>query len=52
MQYSKNIKEVVKRIRQMKSFGYIPIGPLGVHVKARESEKWGAGVLRVSWVFN
>jgi len=30
----------------MKWHGDVPIGPLGVHVKAREPEKWGE-VLRV-----
>ena len=46
MPYGKNIKEVVKRIKGMKWHGDVPIGPLGMHVKAREPEKWGE-VLRV-----
>ncbi|EDR03918.1 uncharacterized protein LACBIDRAFT_306583 [Laccaria bicolor S238N-H82] len=46
MPYGKNIKEVVKKIQGMKWYGDVPIGPLGVHVKAREPEKWGE-ILRV-----
>jgi hypothetical protein len=38
MPCGKNIKEVVKRIRGMKWCRDIPIGPLGVYVKAREPE--------------
>jgi len=44
MPYGKNIKEVVKRIRAMKWFGYILIRPPGVHVEAREPEKCVEGV--------
>ena len=44
MQYSKNIKEVVKRIRRMKSFGYIRIGPLGCMSRLGSQESGGGGV--------
>jgi len=47
MPYGKNIKEVVKRIRQMKWFGYVLIGLLGVMSRLGSQRGGGrqAGVL-------
>ena len=47
MPYGKNIKEVVKRIRQMKWFGYVLIGLLGVMSRLGSQRSGGrqAGVL-------
>ncbi|PFH51262.1 hypothetical protein AMATHDRAFT_59575 [Amanita thiersii Skay4041] len=39
--YGRNIKEVVERIKLMKWYGEMPIGPLGVNVRAKDPSKWG-----------
>lgn len=39
--YGKNIKEVLERVRRMKWVGDLPLGPLGVHVKAKDPKTWG-----------
>ena len=39
--YGKNIKKVLEVIKKTRWFGDEPLGPLGVHVKARDPAKWG-----------
>jgi chromosome segregation ATPase len=39
--YGKDIKKVLEVIKKTRWFGDEPLGPLGVHVKARDPEKWG-----------
>lgn len=39
--YGKDIKKVLEAIKTMRWFGDEPLGPLGVHVKARDPVKWG-----------
>ena len=39
--YGKNIKKVLEHIKKMRWIGDEPLGPLGVHVKARDPAKWG-----------
>ena len=39
--YGKDIKKVLEAIKKMRWFGDEPLGPLGVHVKARDPAKWG-----------
>jgi len=39
--YGKNIRGVLDQIRRMQWHGEVPLGPLGVHVKAKEPETWG-----------
>lgn len=39
--YGKNIKQLLEKIAGMRWVGDKPLGPLGVHVKARDPEKWG-----------
>lgn len=39
--YGKNIKEVLEKISTMKWVGDAPLGPLGVHVKAKDPRTWG-----------
>ena len=39
--YGKDIKKVLEVIKKMRWFGDEPLGPLGVHVKARDPAKWG-----------
>lgn len=39
--YGRNIKGLLESIAGMRWQGDKPLGPLGVHVKAREPEKWG-----------
>ncbi|KAF9564177.1 P-loop containing nucleoside triphosphate hydrolase protein [Agrocybe pediades] len=39
--YGKNIKGVLEKIRGMRWYGDMPLGPLGVHVKARDPQTWG-----------
>jgi chromosome segregation ATPase len=43
--YGKDIKKVLEVIKKMRWFGDEPLGPLGVHVKAKDPAKWG-GILR------
>lgn len=38
--YGRNIKGVLAQINKLKWHGQVPVGPLGVHVKVREPEKW------------
>jgi hypothetical protein len=44
--YGQNIKELLDRIGRATWHGERPLGPLGLHVKIRESELWARGVLR------
>ncbi|KAF8625965.1 hypothetical protein AX17_006690 [Amanita inopinata Kibby_2008] len=44
--YGRNIKLLLEKIRSMKWAGEVPLGPLGVHVKAKDPKKWG-NVLRL-----
>jgi chromosome segregation ATPase len=39
--YGKDIKKVLEAIKKMRWYGDEPLGPLGVHVKARDPAKWG-----------
>jgi chromosome segregation ATPase len=39
--YGRDIKQVLERIRSMRWAGDPPIGPLGLHVKAKDPQKWG-----------
>ena len=39
--YGKDIKKVLEIIKKTRWFGDEPLGPLGVHVKARDPAKWG-----------
>ena len=39
--YGKDIKKVLEAIKKMRWFGEEPLGPLGVHVKARDPARWG-----------
>ena len=39
--YGKNIKNVLEVVKKTRWFGDEPLGPLGVHVKARDPAKWG-----------
>jgi chromosome segregation ATPase len=39
--YGRDIKKVLEVIKKMRWFGDEPLGPLGVHVKARDPAKWG-----------
>lgn len=39
--YGKDIKRVLENIKKMRWFGDEPLGPLGVHVKAKDPAKWG-----------
>ena len=39
--YGKDIKKVLETIKKMRWFGEEPLGPLGVHVKARDPMRWG-----------
>jgi chromosome segregation ATPase len=39
--YGKNIKEVLERFGTMKWVGDAPLGPLGIHVKAKDPKTWG-----------
>lgn len=39
--YGRHIKEVLERIRGMNWVGDMPLGPLGVHVKAKDPRMWG-----------
>ena len=39
--YGKDIKRVLETIKKMRWYGDEPLGPLGVHVKARDPAKWG-----------
>ena len=39
--YGKDIKKVLEAIKKTRWFGEEPLGPLGVHVKARDPAKWG-----------
>ena len=39
--YGKDIKKVLEAIKKMRWFGEEPLGPLGVHVKARDPVRWG-----------
>ena len=39
--YGKDIKKVLEVIKKMRWFGDEPLGPLGVHVKAKDPAKWG-----------
>jgi hypothetical protein len=44
--YGHNIKELLDRIGRATWHGERPLGPLGLHVKIRQSEQWACGVLR------
>ena len=39
--YGKDIKKVLEVIKKMRWFGDQPLGPLGIHVKAKDPVKWG-----------
>ena len=39
--YGRGIQQLLERIKHSKWHGDIPTGPLGIHVKCREPEKWG-----------
>jgi structural maintenance of chromosomes protein 6 len=39
--YGKDIKKVLEVIKKMRWFGDVPLGPLGVHVKAKDPARWG-----------
>lgn len=39
--YGKNIKMVLEKIKSMRWFGDMPLGPLGQYVKARDAKTWG-----------
>lgn len=39
--YGRDIKQVLERIKSMRWAGDPPIGPLGLHVKAKDPQKWG-----------
>ena len=39
--YGKNVKALVEKIKSMRWFGDLPLGPLGQHVKAKDAGKWG-----------
>jgi len=39
--YGKNIKGVLEKIQAMHWYGDVPLGPLGVHVKAVDPQRWG-----------
>ena len=39
--YGKNIKKVIEAIKKARWEGDEPLGPLGIHVKARDPAKWG-----------
>jgi chromosome segregation ATPase len=39
--YGRGIKEVLERIGGMNWVGDTPLGPLGVHVKAKDAKTWG-----------
>lgn len=39
--YGRNIKDVLEKIRNMNWVGDVPLGPLGVHVKAKDPRTWG-----------
>lgn len=39
--YGKNIKELLERVKTMKWVGDLPLGPLGVNVKAKDPKTWG-----------
>ncbi|KIL59060.1 hypothetical protein M378DRAFT_85587 [Amanita muscaria Koide BX008] len=43
--YGKHIKVLLDKIKTMRWHGEPPLGPLGIHVNAKEPEKWG-NVLR------
>lgn len=38
--YGRNIKKVQEQIAKMRWHGDMPLGPLGVHVKVKEPQKW------------
>ncbi|KAF9483584.1 P-loop containing nucleoside triphosphate hydrolase protein [Pholiota conissans] len=40
--YGRNIKQVLERTKTMRWAGDPPLGPLGLHVKAKDPKKWGA----------
>lgn len=39
--YGRNMVQLLERIKRERWHGEMPLGPLGVHVKCREPEKWG-----------
>lgn len=39
--YGKQIKEVLEKIERMNWVGDKPLGPLGIHVKAKDAGTWG-----------
>ena len=39
--YGKDLKKVLENIKKMRWSGDEPLGPLGVHVKAKDPAKWG-----------
>ena len=39
--YGKDIKQVLERVQKMKWVGDMPLGPLGVFVKAKNPKMWG-----------
>lgn len=39
--YGKGIKEVLEKINRTNWVGDKPLGPLGIHVKAKDAETWG-----------
>jgi len=39
--YGPNMVHVLREIQQARWFGETPVGPLGVHIKVRDAQKWG-----------
>lgn len=39
--YGRGIKEVLQKLKTMKWHGDLPLGPLGMHVKAKDPATWG-----------
>jgi hypothetical protein len=39
--YGKNIKQVLEKIKTMRWAGDMPLGPLGLYVKAKDPNRWG-----------
>lgn len=38
--YGRNIKKVQEQIAKMRWHGDVPLGPLGVHVKVKDTQRW------------
>jgi chromosome segregation ATPase len=39
--YGRNIKTVLEKIKSMRWFGDMPLGPLGQYIKAKDAKTWG-----------